>query len=287
MDEQLQNIMPPEQQAPELPPLEAEELPDSRASEVIFSAPWFKIAVGAVIVFLLAWGGIAFFNRIFQKSEVNVNEVQNVGTINRSIANNQAEKARNILGKQNYNTVLQPQFSLQTLNTITASDPKVALLQALTILDNTVEFDVLVYLSSSRDRDAALKIYENKLISGLDNVNRLLETMNKRDESLTQEIITLTTENEQILPDLNRSLIENPTNPQVVSTYAQYVRLLQSEAQLGVEQQLVREVIAQVNPVLDKANKRLQNITLNKSALLANIQIVNTKDQGLNLVNNP
>src|SRR3989304_7289964 len=273
MDEQLQNIMPPEQQAPELPPLEAEELPDSRASEVIFSAPWFKIAVGAVIVFLLAWGGIAFFNRIFQKSEVNVNEVQNVGTINRSIANNQAEKARNILGKQNYNTVLQPQFSLQTLNTITASDPKVALLQALTILDNTVEFDVLVYLSSSRDRDAALKIYENKLISGLDNVNRLLETMNKRDESLTQEIITLTTENEQILPDLNRSLIENPTNPQVVSTYAQYVRLLQSEAQLGVEQQLVREVIAQVNPVLDKANKRLQNITLNKSALLANIQI--------------
>ncbi len=287
MDEQLQNIMPPEQQAPELPALENEDLTEAGTSEVIFSAPWFKIAVGGVIVFLLAWGGIALFNRIFQKSEVSVNEVQSVGTAYRGIASNQAEKARNTLGTQNYNKVLQPQFSLQTLNTITASDPKVALLQALTVLDNTVEFDVLAYLSSASNRDASLKVYENKLISGLDNVNKLLETMNKRSDSLAQEIGALDTENNQSLPDLNRLLTENPTNPQVVSSYAQYVRILQNKAQLQVEQQLVREVIAQVGPVLDKANRRLQNVTLNKNALLANIQIVNTDDKGLNLVSNP
>lgn len=287
MDEQLQNIMPPEQQAPELSRLEAEEMSESRPSEIIFSAPWFKIAIGAVVVFLLAWGGIALFNRIFQRQEVNVNEIQNVTTIDSGIARNQAEKAHTILGAQNYNKVLQPQFTLQTLTTITASDSKVALLQALTVLDNTVEFDVLAYLNSASDREAALKIYESKLKNGIDSVNRLTDTMNKRSESLIQEITSLEADNGQNLLDLNRLLLENPTNPQVVGSYAQYVRMLQNKAQFEVEQQLVHEVLAQVPSILDNANKRLQNITLNKTALLANIQIVNTEDIGLTLVNTP
>jgi hypothetical protein len=276
MDEQLQHIMPPEQQTPELSPLEGEELPESRPSEFVFKAPWFKIVIG-----------IALFNRVFQKPEVNINEMQNVSAVDRGIAGAQAEKARTVLGVQNYNKVLQPQFTLQSLNTITASDPKVALLQALTVLDNTVKFDVLAYLNSASNRDASLKIYESKLINGIDSVNRLLDTMNKRNESLVQEITDLEVENSQNSLELNRLLVENPTNSQVVSSYAQYVRMMQNKAQFEVEQGLIREVLAQVSPILDNANKRLQNITLNKSALLANIQVVNTQDTGLNLINNP
>lgn len=250
-------------------------------SDTLRSIPWGKIVLGAVVLFLIVWGVVYLFTG--NKTTPTVDTPIVVEQSKQNIALNQAQVAGSLLGENQYNEILQPNFSLDAVQ-ITSNEPKVALLQASGVLEQTLNFDLFAHLAAEADKQVALQRYEAKLDQSLNATKAWLNEAANRLKDLASAINSTTQRQAAILREVNTLLVTDPTSTVVPTQYNQFIEVSNQIAVLNTEQSLLTQIIRQVNPLLNKASLRQQNITLNRSALLQGIRVVDLDDPGLKFV---
>jgi hypothetical protein len=272
---------------PELPEEEMEG--ESRLQEVLSSIPWGKVILGFFILFIVIWAVIYFFNRNSSSTPVVVTTTTPVviNAVDQNIVMRGADSAISKLGVADYNKILQPYFSLESPNQFSADDSRVALMQALNTLEQTVNFDLLVHLATEPSREQALNQYEQKLRTTLDQVkqyNALLATQS------SQLVITLRGADELVLTRLgrlNNVLQSGAPEAALTEAYHSYLNALRDRAVTQLEQSTLNELLRQVSPLVNQAERRLVNITDNRKALIQDVQIIDASDPGLTLIKKP
>ncbi len=272
---------------PELPEEEMEG--ESRLQEILSSIPWGKVILGFFILFIVIWAIIYFLNRNSSSTAVVVTTTTPVviNAVDQNIVMRGADSAISKLGVADYNKILQPYFSLESPNQFSADDSRVALMQALNTLEQTVNFDLLVHLATEPSREQALNQYEQKLRTTLDQVkqyNALLATQS------SQLVITLRGADELVLTRLgrlNNVLQSGAPEAALTEAYHSYLNALRDRAVTQLEQSTLNELLRQVSPLVNQAERRLVNITDNRKALIQDVQIIDASDPGLTLIKKP
>ncbi len=272
---------------PELPEEEMEG--ESRLQEILSSIPWGKVILGFFILFIVIWAIIYFLNRNSSSTAVVVTTTTPVviNAVDQNIVMRGADSAISKLGVADYNKILQPYFSLESPNQFSADDSRVALMQALNTLEQTVNFDLLVHLATEPSREQALNQYEQKLRTTLDQVkqyNALLATQS------SQLVITLRGADELVLTRLgrlNNVLQSGAPEAALTEAYHSYLNALRDRSVTQLEQSTLNELLRQVSPLVNQAERRLVNITDNRKALIQDVQIIDASDPGLTLIKKP
>lgn len=272
---------------PELPPEQMEE--ESRLQEVLSNIPWGKIILGFFILFIVIWAIIYFLNRNSGSSPVvtPTNTPVVLNSADQNIVMRGADSAVSKLGVDDYNAILQPYFSLETPNQFSADDSRVALMQALNTLEQTVNFDLLVHLATQPSREQALNQYEEKLRTTLDQVKQYNATLANQSSQL---VITLRGADDLVVTRLNQlNTVLKSGAPQAALTeaYHSYLNALRDRGVMQLEQSTLNELLRQVSPLVNQAEKRLANITDNRKALIQDVQIIDANDPGLTLIRKP
>lgn len=261
---------------------EAEE--GSRLREFISNIPLGKILLGAFLLFMVIWGVIYLFSgnkpNTLVPTQVQIEEAK------KTIAQDQAIVASNLLGSENYNATLQPRFSLEPAD-ITADEPKIALLQSAGVLEQTLNFDLWAHLSGQVDREGALKAYENKLDQSFAKTQDSLTQVGEKRAQISIDIANTELQQRQALGELNSFLVLDPTAAEVITHYKSFATSTDQIARLTSEYQLLGQTITQALPFIARAEIRTTNIQLNREAIVENIKIVDLDDPGLKLVVKP
>ncbi|MBI4835682.1 MAG: hypothetical protein HY817_00310 [Candidatus Abawacabacteria bacterium] len=261
----------------------SEDGESNNLQEFVSSIPWGKILLGVFVLFLLIWGLIYLFSGPSiptTPEEINIDETK------RNVAIDQANQAASMLGVASFNALLQPKFSLEPSD-ITADEPKIALLQVLGVLEQTLTFDVWAYLQGKDNREQALAEYSDKLSESLNDAQQWLATLNAKkievnaakEDTLRQLNISLS--------EVNRLLALSPDSAEVITHYTAFVEANYQLARLNSEAQLLVQSANQAFPLLDRATIRKRNIELNRQAIINNIQVVDLDDPGLKLIIQP
>ncbi len=272
-------------------PAEVPEQPieeESRLQEFVANIPWGKIILGFFILFLLIWAIIYFFNRNSSSTPtVTTPTSTTISAVDQSVATRGAESAVVKLGIGDYNTVLQPYFSLDNPNVFSANDTRVALMQALNTLEETINFDLLAHLSIQPSREQALDQYQQKLTTTLAQVKQLDTGLVDQGNQL---VITLREADQSVkttLAQLNTILQNGASEGPLTDAYHNYLKALRDRNVIQLEQSTLNELLRQVSPLTMQAEKRLANITDNRKALIQDVQIIDANDPGLNLIKKP
>lgn len=274
--------------ASELPQEQMEE--ESRLREVLSTIPWGKIILGFFILFIVIWAIIYFLNRNSSSAQVVTTTTNTPVIINpadQNIVMRGADSAISKLGVNDYNKILQPYFSLETANQFSADDSRVALMQALNTLEQTVNFDLLVHLATQPSREQALNQYEQKLRTTLDQVKQYNTTLANQGSQL---VITLRGADDLVvtrLNQLNNVLKSGATQTALTEAYHSYLNALRDRGVMQLEQSTLNELLRQVAPLVNQAERRLTNITDNRKALIQDVQIIDASDPGLTLIRKP
>lgn len=272
---------------PELPEEEMEG--ESRLQEILSSIPWGKVILGFFILFIVIWAIIYFLNRNSSSTPVVVTPTSPVviNAVDQNIVMRGADSAISKLGVADYNKILQPYFSLESPNQFSADDSRVALMQALNTLEQTVNFDLLVHLATEPSREQALNQYEQKLRTTLDQVKKYNATLANQTSQL---VITLRGADELVLTRLgrlNNVLQSGAPEAALTEAYHSYLNALRDRAVTQLEQSTLNELLRQVTPLVNQAERRLVNITDNRKALIQDVQIIDASDPGLTLIKKP
>lgn len=272
---------------PELPQEQMEE--ESRLQEVLSNIPWGKIILGFFILFIVIWAIIYFLNRNSSNTPVvtPTNTPVILNPADQNIVMRGADSAVSKLGVNDYNAILQPYFSLEAPNQFSADDSRVALMQALNTLEQTVNFDLLVHLATQPSREQALNQYEEKLRTTLDQVKQYNATLANQSSQL---VITLRGADDLVVTRLNQlNTVLKSGAPQAALTeaYHSYLNALRDRGVMQLEQSTLNELLRQVSPLVNQAEKRLANITDNRKALIQDVQIIDANDPGLTLIRKP
>jgi hypothetical protein len=274
-------------ETPELPEEEMEG--ESRLQEILSSIPWGKVILGFFILFIVIWAIIYFLNRNSSSSPVVVTPTTPVviNSVDQNIVMRGADNAISKLGVADYNKILQPYFSLESPNQFSADDSRVALMQALNTLEQTVNFDLLVHLATEPSREQALNQYEQKLRTTLDQVKKYNVTLANQSSQL---VITLRGADELVLTRLgrlNNVLQSGAPEAALTEAYHSYLNALRDRGVTQLEQSTLNELLRQVSPLVNQAERRLVNITDNRKALIQDVQIIDASDPGLTLIKKP
>ncbi len=274
-------------ETPELPEEEMEG--ESRLQEILSSIPWGKVILGFFILFIVIWAIIYFLNRNSSSTPVVVTTTAPVviNAVDQNIVMRGADNAISKLGVADYNKILQPYFSLESPNQFSADDSRVALMQALNTLEQTVNFDLLVHLATEPSREQALNQYEQKLRTTLDQVKKYNATLANQSSQL---VITLRGADELVLTRLgrlNNVLQSGAPEAALTEAYHSYLNALRDRGVTQLEQSTLNELLRQVSPLVNQAERRLVNITDNRKALIQDVQIIDASDPGLTLIKKP
>ncbi len=272
-------------------PAEVPEQPieeESRLQEFVANIPWGKIILGFFILFLLIWAIIYFFNRNSSATPtVTTSTSTTISAVDQSVAARGAESAVVRLGIGDYNKILQPYFSLDNPNIFSANDTRVALMQALNTLEETIKFDLLAHLATQPNREQALDQYQQKLTTTLAQVKQL--DVGLVDQG-TQLVITLREADQSVkttLAQLNTILQNGAAEGPLTDAYHNYLKALRDRNVTQLEQATLNELLSQVGPLTTQAEKRLVNITNNRKALIQDVQVIDANDPGLSLIKKP
>lgn len=273
--------------SPELPQEEMEG--ESRLQEVLSSIPWGKVILGFFILFIVIWAIIYFLNRNSSTTPIVVNPTTPVviNSVDQNIVMRGADSAISKLGVGDYNKILQPYFSLENPNQFSTDDSRVALMQALNTLEQTVNFDLLVHLATQPNREQALNQYEQKLRTTLDQVQQYNATLVNQSSQL---VITLRGADELVVTSLSRLndvLRSGAPEAALTEAYHSYLNALRARSVTQLEQSTLNELLRQVAPLVNQAERRLVNITDNRKALIQDVQIIDASDPGLSLIKKP
>lgn len=274
-------------ETPELPEEEMEG--ESRLQEILSSIPWGKVILGFFILFIVIWAIIYFLNRNSSSSPVVVTPTTPVviNSVDQNIVMRGADNAVSKLGVADYNKILQPYFSLESPNQFSADDSRVALMQALNTLEQTVNFDLLVHLATEPSREQALNQYEQKLRTTLDQVKKYNVALANQSSQL---VLTLRGADELVvtrLGRLNNVLQSGAPEAALTEAYHSYLNALRDRGVTQLEQSTLNELLRQVSPLVNQAERRLVNITDNRKALIQDVQIIDASDPGLTLIKKP
>ncbi len=274
-------------ETPELPQEEMEG--ESRLQEILSSIPWGKVILGFFILFIVIWAIIYFLNRNVSTTPVVTTPTSSVviNPVDQNIVMRGADSAVSKLGVGDYNKILQPYFSLESPNQFSADDTRVALMQALNTLEQTVNFDLLVHLATEPSREQALNQYEQKLRTTLDQVKRYNATLANQSSQL---VITLRGADELVVTNLSRLnnvLQSGAPETSLTEAYHSYLNALRDRGVTQLEQSTLNELLRQVAPLVNQAERRLTNITDNRKALIQDVQIIDASDPGLTLIKKP
>lgn len=264
--------------------IENEDNESSRLQDFISNIPWGKIILGVFILFLMIWGIIYLFSS--KKTTTTPETIVQVEESKKLIASNQANFTTSLLGTENYNTIIQPHFSLDP-TVITATEPKVALLQALGVLEQSLKFDVWAYLANQTDRANALDSYKNKLVSSVNSSTQWLAQANAKRQEVQIAKEQAIARQAQALQQVNATLASDPANTSFIEEYRQFIEANNQVALLDGEIALLNQIINQAPELLAKANIRSQNIDLNHEAIVKDIKVIDLDDPGLRLVIKP
>lgn len=270
----------------EVPEHQIEE--ESRLQEIIANVPWGKIILGFFIIFLLIWAVIYFFNRNQSSTPpVTTPTSTTISAVDQSVAVRGAESAVVKLGVGDYNKILQPYFSLDNPNQFSANDTRVALMQALNVLEETLNFDLLAHLATQPSREQALDQYQQKLTNTLAQVKQLDAGLVDQGAQL---VITLRESDQSVktsLDQLNTILQNGAQEGPLTDAYHNYLKALRDRNVTQLEQSTLNELLVKVGPLTTQAEKRLVNITNNRKALIQDVQIIDANDPGLSLIKKP
>lgn len=254
----------------------------SGVSGVLRSIPWKRIVFGALLLFFFVWGLVYLFTSGSSRSPVVVPPVV-IEESKRVLATEQASIAAGLLGSASYNAILQPNFSLNPVD-ITANEPKIALLQSASVLEQVLAFDLLAHLETQSNKNDALQQYENKLNQSLGATEQWLTVSADRLRELAGAITNATQQKSSLLQEVNAALVSDPAAATFPALYGHFVEANNQVLVLESDQGLLTQIIRQVNPLLAQARIRKENITLNRDALLQGIQVVDLDDPGLSLI---
>lgn len=269
----------------EEPAVEDEVDGSSRLRELISNVPWGKVVLAIFGLFLLIWLLIYLFGGRGTSTPVQpVTDSVSVGALEQGATTRGAMNATAKLGSADYNRVLQPYFSLDTNPAYSQSDSRVALLQALNTLESAIDYDVLSYLAGSSDRAQALSLYEQKLTSTLATAQQLVDGLTRDLEQTKLAFALADTEVQQSLVALNNALEQQTSGSDVTAAYQAYQKTIEVRTSITVHQGLLNDVIKLAAPLFVRADKRVNNIQLNRQALIDNVQVVDADDPGLILI---
>ncbi len=268
-----------------LTPSEFENDEQSGLRETLQSIPWGKILLGAIVLFLIIWGLVVLFSG--DESAPITDAPVAIEESKKTIAVENAAEAASLLGQAQYNAIMQPNFSVDENTIITANEPRIGLLQASSVLEQTLNFDVFAYLVNESDKAAGLRQYENKLNQGTIATEQWLLQAAARLKELAAIIANNTQTQAQLLREVNTILTTDPASTLVQTQYSQFVETANQLAVFNTEQTLLTQIIRQVNPLLKRAEIRKSNIALNREALIQGIRVVDLDDPGLKLVVDP
>ncbi|MBP7057323.1 hypothetical protein KBB08_02425 [Candidatus Gracilibacteria bacterium] len=272
-------------QLPEESGVDSEVDGSSRLRELISNVPWGKVVLAIFALFLLIWLLIYLFGGRGTSAPVQpITDSVAVGALEQGATTRGAMNATAKLGSADYNSVLQPYFSLDANPAYSQSDSRVALLQALNTLESAIDYDVLSYLAGASNREQALNAYEQKLTSTRSTAQQLVDGLTRDLEQTKLAFAVADTEVKEALVVLNNNLEQQASSSDVTAAYQVYQKNIEVRTSITVHQGLLSDVIKLAAPLFGRADKRLNNIQLNRQALIDNVQVVDTDDPGLILI---